>query len=166
MALIPNKVFEKYKEFCDGFIEELGVDAVINYPTLKINCENCYNNTMPGMGPSNYYRTGGPYPFSQGEVCPYCEGKGYRETPSTDPIQLRAYFDRKSWSKIRIPVGIKDGSVWTIGYMADLIKVQRAAYITIPSDSLLPLTYTLIQEPIPWGIGRNKYFSAFWERSD
>lgn len=167
MALIPNTVFLKYKEFADAMINELGIDGLIYYPPIKLECENCYYvASLPGLSSSNIYKPGGPYPFSEGEFCPYCEGKGFRENVTTDSIKLRAYFDKKSWSKIRVPIGIKDGSVWTIGFMSDLIKVQRAAYITLPSDAVTPFSYTLIEEPIPWGIGRNKYFSAFWERGE
>ena len=170
---IPQKVFDTYVDIMDNvFIgkvgekgKSLGIDAVVHYPSLKEVCGNCTFNTLPGVGASNIYN-GGPYPFSQGEFCPYCNGLGYKQIETTETIRLRAYFDKKSWSKIRVPIGIKDGSVWTIGKMSDLIKIQRAAYIILPSEINSPLSYTLFQEPIPWGMKRDRYFSAFWQRGE
>jgi hypothetical protein len=113
---------------------------------------------------SNAYRTGGPYPFSSPELCPYCDGRGYKEDADTATLKLRCYFDRKSWGKIQVPIGIPDGSVWTLGLMADLMKVRRAAYITMPNQNTTAYSYTLFSEPIPWGFGKDRYFSAFWQR--
>ncbi len=164
MVSIPNEFFSKYVEYTEAMINDLGIDTVVHYPPLKVECENCYFNTLPGVGASNTYRPGGPYPFDNENICPYCEGLGYKEQESTDTMRVRAYFDRKSWLKISIPLGIPDGSVWTIGYMSDLMKIKRAAYITLPSNINTPLSYTLFAEPIPWGLKRDRYFSAFWQR--
>lgn len=164
MALINQTYFDKYVEYANAMIAEFGVNCIIHYPPLRVECGNCYFNTLPGVSASNTYKPGGPYPFTSGDVCPYCNGLGYKESETTETIKLRAYFEKKSWNKISIPVGIPDGSVWTIGHMADLIKIQRAAYITLPSELTTPFAYTLYEEPIPWGLKRDRYFSAFWQR--
>lgn len=163
---IPTAIFDKYHEGMTEIISKFGVDATIYYPPLKINCENCYFTNIAGVSASNAYRPGGPYPFSSPEMCPYCLGLGYKESVESDTIHIRAYFDKKSWSKLQIPIGIKDGDVWTIGHMKDLIKVQRAAYITLPNQNTTANPYTLLQEPIPWGFGKDRYFSAFWQRGE
>lgn len=162
---IPQAFKDRYVLAVDEIIRYFSVNTVIHYPPLREECENCIRVGMQGVSASNVYKTGGPYPFTDG-VCPYCNGLNYREIPATETIKLRAYFDKKSWKNINIPIGIKDGSVWTIGKMEDLIKVQRAAYITLPSNIITPLAYTLYGEPIPWGISKDRYFSAFWERGE
>lgn len=165
MTIIRPEIYSEYVRFADAMLEELGINCIVHYPGIKVECINCYFNSLPGVSSSNIYRSGGPYPFTEG-ICPYCQGLGYKETFTTDTIKVRAYFDKKSWNKTNIPIGIKDGSVWTIGYMSDLIKIQRAAYITLPSNINSPLAYTLIAEPIPWGLKRDRYFSAFWQRGE
>lgn len=165
MALIPQAIYENYIKYTESMINELGVSCVVVYPPVKINCENCYFNTMPGLGGTNVYRPGGPYPFTSG-LCPYCYGKGFKEDKQTENIKIRAYFDKKSWVKMNVPIGIADNGVMTIGFMADLAKIKRCQSIIIPAELSLTerFEYTLLGEPIPWGLKRDAYFVAFFNR--
>ncbi len=163
---IPNYPIEQYHQGMQALFSSpaTSCEATIHYVPLKVQCENCYMSTMPGVQSTNVYRTGGPYPFSSPEMCPYCLGLGYKESTVIDTVRLRTYFDKKSWNKIRVPIGIPDGSVWTIGKTEDLMKIRRAAYITLPNQNTTANPYTLFEEPIPWGFGKDRYFSAFFQR--
>ncbi len=165
---VPQSVFDLYNEGVDYMIDSaFGINCKILYPALRIDCENCYNNTLPGVGFSNRYRAGGPYPFTEG-VCPYCNSLGYKESETSEVIKVRAYFDTVSWKKFNPNIAFVDGNAVIIGYLVDLPKFQNMAGILLANDinSYNPWKYGLSKEPIPWGFKRNRYFTTNVSRSD
>ncbi len=164
---IPESLFTKYFEVVDYFIDNsFGVNCKIIYPSLREDCPNCYYNTLPGVGASNIYRPGGPQPFDD-NICPYCNGLGYRVIENSEVIKIRAYFDTATWAKFNPRVGIKDGDAVLIGYMTDLPKLKNMAYIQLASDlQNYNWKYILSKEPIPWGFKRVRYFTTNVSRAD
>lgn len=159
---VPDSVYDLYNEGVDYFISSsFGINCKLVYPPLKTNCENCITNLLPGVGASNVYKAGGPYPFTEG-VCPYCSGLGYKITESSTIIKVRSYFDQKSWTKFSPKIAYKDGDAVLIGYMTDLPKFQHIAYIQLASDmkDYIEWNYELSTEPVPWGFKKNRYFSV------
>lgn len=161
-SLDLDSVFDQYKEVVDfmNSTEGFGINNKVYYPSLKTECTNCYFNTLPGVGATNIYRPGGPYSFTDG-ICPYCEGLGYKLTESYEVIQLRVYFDMKTWVKFNPKIAIKDGDAVIIGANKDLPKLQHMAYIELSSDTgaYVNRRYELSKEPVPWGF-RDWYFTA------
>lgn len=174
---IPSAVFDVYEEGVDWMITNLGINCRIVYPPIKIECPNCYNTSLPGVGATNIYNDTGPYPFTGG-VCPYCSGVGYKEESTSESIKVRCYFDKKSWNKL-IPnlgfrdgqqinnLGIKNGDAMIIGYMKDIPKFQNMKYIELASDfeGFAVRPHTLSTDLIPWGIKKRRYFYCFVERT-
>jgi len=157
---IPDSVFNIYFEGMDEMFRIFGTSCFIYYPPLRENCPNCINNSMPGVGASNVYRAGGPYPFSN-TTCPYCEGLGHKTSQTSETITVRAYFDGKSWAKFNPKIGIKDGDAVIIGYIKDLPKFQHISHIQLASNvgAHGPWNYEMSREPTPWGF-QDKYFTT------
>lgn len=161
-SLPKDEIFAIYNEVADYMIDELfTTDCSIVYPPLEVECENCYFNTMPGVGATNRYRPGGPYPFEDG-VCPYCNGAGHRFTTTSQSIKIRAYYDLKTWVKFNQKLAYKAGSAVIIGYMTDVPKFQHMAYIQLDTNlsGYNNYRFELTCDPFPWGFKGDRYFTA------
>jgi hypothetical protein len=154
---IPGEVLDLYYKTVDDFIDiNFGLLCTLHYPETSIECLNCIYNPFTKSS-SGQFKTGGPIPFQHGQ-CPYCYGKGMVNTRATENIKLRCYFDRKTFNKLA-SINIDSNGMLTYGHIADLAKVRRCDFITIPSGS----RYTLSGEPVLHGIQKNKYFIAGWK---
>lgn len=163
---IPASVFNLYFETVDDFIDSnFGVNCILYYGTNKTICPNCIFNEATGRS-SDIYLIGGPVSFDTG-ICPYCNGAGFVESQATETIKLRVYFEKKYWVKLELPINLADGAVQTIGHMADLPKCKMADKIVLCSDiqDYNKYTYSLASEPVPHGFKKNKYFIAYWNRT-
>ena len=166
--VIPTGVFNVYNEAVELF--ERTVKLV--YPEKKEQCPNCYLDTMGTRTRSvSVYRSGGPYPFTRGMPCPYCNGKGYKAAEAEENIEVRIYWDAKSFRDIGIPIDLPEGSIQVISKMTDMPKLDKAKY-------LIPLTYGNISNyttmqfirsgaAYPQGFKQTpeKYAVTFWTRN-
>ena len=163
---IPESLQVTYDEAMDALFtsEMTSEDCDIEYPPKKEACTNCLPGPMGSGG--NVYRNGGPAPFSFG-LCPLCQGKGFKETAATESVRLRVHFvsdnsKQKAYKKIA-NINIEDYEAQIIGYMSDLTKIKRAESIILVTQNKgnHKIKCRLISEPIPWGFGRGRYFSAY-----
>tara|TARA_Y100000114_G_scaffold109417_1_gene102927 strand:+ start:934 stop:1446 length:513 start_codon:yes stop_codon:yes gene_type:complete len=165
---IPSSVFNTYNEAVLLFTRT----ATLVYPEKKEDCPNCIMNTMGTRNKSvSVYQAGGPYPFTRGMPCPYCNGKGYKAVEATDDITLRIYWDRKSWVKIGASIDIPDGSIQTIAYMTDLPKIEQCKHMIPNYDGIEKYDkakYERNGPSFPQGFKQNetKYVVTFWNRAD
>lgn len=163
MALsIPSDIFNIYNEAVDNIWAK---PVTFVYPEIREECPNCHFN---GYKSNGVYKAGGPYPFDNGSLCPYCNGDGYKMTETTETTTARIYYNKKDWTDIGIPVNIANASAQIVFKMTDLPKVQKAKYI-------IPEYYTGIEayqnqylvrvgEYYPQGFTQNpiKYVITFW----
>lgn len=165
MITIPSGVFETYKDFADAMINDLGVMCKVIYPPKKIPCTTC---TADGIGnkPANRFASGGYMPTNFGS-CHVCGGDGFKEQTLSDNLKFRVYSDAKSFSKVGNSVSIPEGSLLIIGFIYDLPKVQQAnkIQINIEQDGYGTWIYEKEAEILPWGLKKDRYFSAFLTRS-
>lgn len=163
---IPSGLKDLYKEAIDALLlsELTSEECEVVYPPKNEQCINCLPGPM-GSG-ANVYRSGGPRPFTFG-VCPYCQGRGFKETESTETIRLRVYFatDRSKqelYSKIA-SIDFEKYEAQIIGHMDDLPKVKRANYFLLVNQNAghKRVRVKLIGEPNAWGFGKDLYFSAY-----
>lgn len=163
---IPQTVFDLYNQTADDFIDKnFGVNCILTYGTNKTKCPNCILNEMTGTS-LNKYQAGGPIPFDTG-MCPYCNGVGFIDEQATETIKLRVYFEKKYWIKLELPIHIKDGAIQTIGHIEDLPKCKMANKITVCSDikNYNQYDFVLAGDPVPHGFKKNRYFIAYWNRT-
>ena len=166
--VIPTGVFNIYNEAVELFVRT----ATLIYPEKKEQCPNCYLDTMGTRARStSRYRSGGPYPFTDGMPCPSCGGSGYKAVESTEDVDIRIYWDRKNWVDIGISVDLSDGAIQTICNMVDLPKLERAKYLQPKSYGNISNYHTMLFErsgsSFPQGFKQNptKYAVTFWTRT-
>tara|TARA_Y100000296_G_scaffold19091_1_gene22813 strand:- start:91 stop:603 length:513 start_codon:yes stop_codon:yes gene_type:complete len=169
MALnIPSSVFTTYNDAVLLFTRT----GTLVYPEKREDCPNCIMDTLGTRNRSmSIYQPGGPYPFERGMPCPYCNGKGYKATETTEDITLRVYWNRKYWVDIGIAVDIPDGSIQTISYMTDLPKINKAKFLIPKYDGIEQyeqMKFQRLGSSYPQGFKQNetKYVVTFWGRVD
>jgi len=165
MTLIPSEVISKYNEVADSLLSELGINCKLVYPELRNECDNCILDVI-NQTSSNVYKSGGPYPFSEG-ICPYCEGDGYKKVVTEEVIKLRVNWTRKNFIKFSTSVIIPDGAIQIIGYLSDLPKIRRASYIIINYEQEVNSSWAFIPgtDAVAHGFLNNRFFIATLEQS-
>lgn len=168
MALsIPSGVFSVYNEAVALFTRT----AKLVFPERREPCPNCYLNTMGTSNRSvNIYKPGGPYPFERGMPCPYCGGKGYEAVEASEDVEVRIYYDHKSWVNVGIPINVPDGTIQTICDMTNLSSIEKCKYMIPQYDGIqnydTSARYERDGASIPQGFKQNptKYAVTFWNR--
>ncbi len=165
---IPAAFFALYNSTVSDLItKNVGVPCKISYANSRTQCINCYINPILGNS-SNQYKSGGPVSFTDGTICPYCNGEGYIITERFDTIRMRAYFNRKDFIKIDIPINANNSTIQTIGFITDMPKLQQCVEIIVNTGigNYSQYRYNLAGEILPWGLGQDKQFCvAFWNRN-
>ena len=163
--VIPPSVFDKFNEAVTLFNKT----CTLVYPAKREQCTNCTSSSFGGRSTS-VYRVGGPQSFAYGEICPLCDGEGFKSVETTEDVEMRVYWDTRHWLKIDASVDVPDGSIQTIGLMTDFPKINKADHI-IPQDGSIQNHQTLkfrkIGESYPQGFKQNtvQYVVNFWERT-
>lgn len=138
------------------------------YPPRPVACANCVIDPNSGRS-TNRPRSGAAVPFASGQPCPLCSGSGKRETENYDDIVLKCDWEMKKFLlpvpdlQLRVPYSV----VQTKGFMSDVPKVMKAAYLLVntPISGVLRQKYKLLGEPgDPSNIIQGRYFVALWER--
>lgn len=162
---IPNSLFDLYREACDFLIDNtnIGKSCTIYYPPKKVSCSNCTTSVFGGST-QNFYRHGGPAPFSSGK-CPVCGGTSVKEEEVTDTINLRIYWSRRNWIKIGNVLQYPNADAQIIGYASDLPKLLKANNIKLINEqNYLDTRFKLSCEPFLHGFTKNRYFIGYIER--
>ena len=149
---LPASAFTKFNEAVTLFMRT----ATLVYPPKEEDCPNCILQTLGGRS-INVYQPGGPVPFTNGMPCPYCNGQGVRLSEVSEDIDLRIYWDKRSFVDIGVDFDIPDGAVQTIGYMSDYEKMKRANELIV---------YFPDSEEKATGFKQNptQYVILFWKR--
>ena len=144
----------------------LTTKCLLNYGISKKDlCPNCIYD--PNLKKSaNTYKTGGPKPFVNGRICPYCNGAGYHGLVKVDEVYLAVIWDYKYW--INKPINIQNpaGMIQTICHRSLFDKLKKAKDLTIVyRDTNTNPLFKLSEEPNPVGLGDNNYLICNWERT-
>ena len=162
MALnLPASTFTKWNEAVLLFNRT----CTLVYPARQQRCENCITNTIGGRS-TNFFRTGGPIPFSRGRNCPLCGGSGFKEIDSTESIELRIYYNRKDFIDVGFNADIPNNVIQTVGYTDDYEKLVKAEELLVDVGTHNQGRYKRISEPYNQGFKQNptQYIVIFWER--
>ena len=159
---LPSGVFDIYNDAVDNIWSR---DIRLIYPEIREECPNC---TFNGSRSNGIYKTGGPYPFENGFLCPYCEGAGYKMIETTQTIKARIYYSQKEWVKVGPQVQIPNAVAQIVANMSDLPKLQQCKYC-IPNyypniDNYNIQKLQRVSEFYPQGFLQNpqKYVVTFW----
>lgn len=174
---IPSGIFTLFNDGVTAMLNsDMAPSCVLVYPPLRTECINCIVNPLT-MSSSGRYKTGGPKSFTTGQICPYCQGKGYTETETTitfkvlidwEPKQYLSImngtdqFSHKTQSTIQFP-----GSLIKIqGDMSYMNQLRQCSEIRIHGGIVNHgyWRYERAGEPIPYGLAHNTYFTCLLTR--
>ena len=143
----------------------LTTKCLLNYGISKKNiCPNCVYD--PNLKKSaNKYIPGGPRPFVDGKICPYCNGVGFYGSVNVEVVYLAVIWSYKDWVIKPINIENPDGMIQTICGRENFYKFKKAKDMTVvySSTNTNPL-FRLSEEPNPAGLGDNNYLIVNWER--
>lgn len=126
-------------------------------------CPNCIYD--PGSKKSaNKYKSGGPIPFTLGQLCPYCYGIGWHGEEKIETIYLAIIADNKKWINPPTNIAIADNMIQTICKREyyDSLKQCKDMTVIISSSGDNP-KYNLYSDPTPAGLGDNNYIITMWK---
>lgn len=122
-----DKYFEKFNEV----VLDLEKSITLYYPPLNTTCPNCVVDTFAGVITSTgRYIPGGPIAFTNGDICPYCNGQGVKEIAQTDRVKGRMYTTTQI---NKGPLLIVDAEFTFLTLLDNLTKIRNASYC-IPND--------------------------------
>lgn len=153
MSLIPEDFFDEYYKIVDElYLNNHVSEKVRLYYINRENCPNC----VPGN--PNMYKSGGPIPFNFGP-CPYCDGKNFLESETTEEISLRVYEGGRSNSFIKAGnTTINNSKLYVIGKMESYPKLKKCDYFLLFSNTGFgDWKFTLDSEPLPFGFGSTQF---------
>lgn len=144
----------------------LTTECVLHFGTTKRDiCPNCIYDVNLKKS-ANKYKSGGPIPFTIGQLCPYCNGIGFYGENNTENIFLAVIWDYKKW--INTPYNIADpsGFIQTICDKSKLSSIRQCKHIDIiyPGSNNKYQRFQLFEEPTPAGLGDNNYLVTLWKK--
>lgn len=167
---IPESIIDEHEWVADEFIDgPFGKICLLEYPQIDSECPNCYFDLQTKRS-TNIYKTGGPIPFENYTTCPHCGGAGRSSVaPTTDSIRFRVYWKPGNWldmsrgsqdSTSNPLISSPEADCRIIGYMTDLPKVERAAFILVQSGLQTTRRWRCVREgeARPHGFRGNRYF--------
>lgn len=145
----------------------LTVPCTLIFENTKLNdCPNCVYDTLSRRS-SNQYQTGGPIPFVNGQICPYCNGVGSLSFNSEEIVYLGiikpVFF---GMDKLSLEdVNFVDGKIQSLCSVNLYAKLKNASVIIV-DNNLLNLAnnrYIRYRDPIPVGFGNNSFIITTWQ---
>lgn len=168
MNIITNDLKNLYRSLIDELLKSgsLSLPCKLFYDQSLFNeCINCKIDPISHKS-ANIYKSNGPIPFTDGQICPYCRGLGGSYQESYDITDLLVVFDYKHWINFNSRLHDPDGLVQTINSKNDYQKIKNCNKIIIDTN-LQNYTENYFQrnsEPQPAGFGDNQYFFTFWKK--
>ena len=162
-GIIDNSFKQIFNDAIDALLEDtaLTVPCKLVFENTKLQeCVNCIYDAISGKS-SNQYKSGGPIQFVNGQICPYCSGKGSISFSSEEDIYLGiikpAFFGMDQLELNNI--NYVDGMIQSLCSIEHYAKIKNASYIIVDTN-LQDLTLTKFirhRDPVPVGFGNNSY---------
>jgi hypothetical protein len=160
-----------YKDAINELLSSSGLATKVKINYLRnINtandCDNCVIDPIYKKSTGKYNGTG-LMPFSDGSVCPVCNGDGYSTPNSEEYCYMAVLTSEKSWVDIGLdPVKIPAGSVQTIAVATLSQKIKNAYSITIVDHNGINnnLSYERDSDIIHLGFGGHDYAITMWKK--
>lgn len=165
MDLSPLKTL--YNNQIDILLASTGltIPCSLVYETTKISeCPNCIYDTMSRKS-SNQYKPGGPILFSNGQTCPFCLGSGVTNSSVAEKqVHFAVLTDSKNFIGPINKVDIDAQTICSIDYLDNIKKCSKIIFNT-DIDYLTNNIFIRDNEPMPVGLGDNRYIFTNWKRS-
>lgn len=133
--------------------------------TKLVDCPNCKYDVLTQRS-SNQYTPGGPIPFANGQICPYCSGSGSLSFSAEETLYFAlikpimygyANMDLKD-------VNFIDGKIQSVCSIEYYAKVKNCSHIIIDTAIIDLATNKYIRErdPMPIGFGSTDFIITTW----
>lgn len=157
-----------YNSVIDTILASDGLTTSVNFifnGSVKNLCPNCIYDANLSKS-ANKYKPGGPIPFNDGQLCPYCNGIGFFHENVAESGYLAVLWDSKNWINPPQNIAIPNNMIQTICDKTYLDKIMRCSEIQIayPGTNNQSLKFKLSQDLTPVGLGDNNYLFCFWEK--
>lgn len=167
---LNSSILDVHEEICDYLLDTFAYKTCkIIYPQKNNSCPNCIQDTDTNAS-TGIYKTGGPVPFTNYTICPYCGGLGKLYIEESETVKLRVYFNQKQFVKIDEfkSIVIDNDVIQIIGYLTDLPKLERAKELIVdtPIEGYKQYSFQPLSAPNPWGFRQNRYFIQMWKRNN
>lgn len=166
--IIDNNFKNLYNNMIDELMRanSLSLPCKLIYEGSKfIECINCHIDPISHKS-SNLYKSGGPINFSNGQICPYCNGAGGNYQENTEILNMMVLFDYKYWINFNSKIHSPEGLVQTISKFNDLPKIKNCNRLVIDTNTqnYTESFYQRNSEPQPCGLGNNSYIFTYWKK--
>jgi len=173
-GIITSDMKALHKNAIDALLEDTALTrpCQLIYSGSKFtSCPNCIEDVI-GKKSANRYETGGPIPFPDGQICPYCQGRGRVVVEATETLYLMVIWDSKDFIGFRgahmDDARDLNGMVQTLSSFATTYsKLKKANYIIFDTDisTQTKEKYTRASTPAPIGWGNDDFVITLWERT-
>jgi hypothetical protein len=172
--MFENPITSEFKQLFNNAIDSIIAENSLSVPcrlrysgeTNSALCKNCEYDPISKLS-ANIYKSGGPIMFTNNHICPVCMGMGMVKSDASEILHMAAIFDSKyfiNWSTdiARIPGGM----VQTICLLTYLPKIRNANEIVFDThiENYGNYTYERAGDPMPAGLGDNRYIITMWKR--
>lgn len=162
---ISNELIDIYQSRIDALINQIGSHLILNFNDSLSECPNCGYNSISEKS-DGIYKSGGPIPFSLGQRCPYCKGKGILRSQVQKCIHALVQFDTSNSSiSLQQNVGNLAGRVRvkTLFEYADDIIRSVDAFLQPQLNSTYRIKLRKVSGPVPVGLREDRYCVSFWD---
>ena len=168
-GIITAQFKQIFKDAISALLENtaLTVPCKIYFENTKLqDCPNCLYDPISQRS-SNQYQSGGPIPFVDGQICPYCIGNGNLTFSAEETVYLGiikpVFF---GMDKLELnSVNFIDGMIQSLCSIDLYSKLKNASYIIVDTN-ILDITNTKFirhRDPIPVGYGDNSFIITTWQ---
>lgn len=168
-GIIDSAMKQTFNNAIDALLEDtaLTVPCKLVFDNTKLqDCPNCIYDSISQKS-SNQYQTGGPVPFVNGQICPYCFGAGSLTFSSEETIYLgiiKPVFFGMDQLELN-NVNYVDGMVQSLCSINFYAKIKNSSYIIIDTNiqNITLSKYVRHRDPVPVGFGDNSYIITTWK---
>lgn len=162
MSVIFSQLQTIYNTQIDSILSDTGLTtqcSLVFGVSKKNICPNCVFDAQSNKS-SNYYKSGGPLPFPDNRLCPYCHGTGFSgEEIFQENIYLAIIWESKKWLNITVPLNSPNDYIQTICHHNLLDKLQSANYLVVKDQK-----FQIDGKPTYAGLGDNNYLITMWKK--
>ncbi len=154
MPLDPTQFAEVitiYASEIDSLIENLGKTVTLYFPNTVVSNDSPQDDPISGGIRRPDYKTTNPQVI----------------TPNTLQLKALIKYNPTDFQHFGIKIDKPVGLLRLKTYLTDVPNLVKAEYV-VPNDAsrgIIDTKYKLIREPIPQGLGRDRYAISFWERA-
>lgn len=164
-----NNMKQIFNDAIDALLEEtaLTVPCKLVFENTKLqDCPNCIYDPISKKS-SNQYQAGGPVPFVDGQICPYCVGVGSLSFSNEEIVYLgiiKPVFFGMDQLELN-NVNYVDGMIQSLCSVDFYAKIKNASHIIVDTniENITINKYVRHRDPIPVGFGDNSYIITTWK---